>query len=121
MNAFDRTILEQIKAGTFPLGLQHQIRALADCLLSATTPPSSVPTSETPAPKLSEWHGANQAAIRELTVTAITDFFRSTGYIVPVCLGATWEGSSTLKLTLRWPTASTENKAGDPGLVSRTD
>lgn len=91
-------------------------------------PPASVetPASETssapmtgPATRLSQWSDASHASKPEPSVLMglITDFFRSTSYTEPE-LEVQWNGSSTLRLTLRWPTQSGESKAGDRGPAS---
>lgn len=75
--------------------------------------------AERPLPLL----GANPATKLMLSalMAAITDFFKSIGYMQPE-LEATYPSSSTLKLTLSWHSAYTETITdGDRGPASRED
>lgn len=103
--------------GSVHADLLRGILRRLDRLEQANMTTSSASTSGTPAPELYVWCHVNLEAIPRLIQEAITVYSKSMPSMLDE-LEATWVDSSTLQLTLRWPTQSGENKAGDHGLAS---
>lgn len=99
----------------------------ADCSKLATSPASSAPTTG-PATKqspsytaqlrdVSMANPADALTLIQQVITACSKLTPST----PVELTAFSPDSSTLQLTLRWPTSSGSNEAGNPGPAVREE
>jgi hypothetical protein len=96
-------------------GLKYVLK-LREALSSTgveTSEPSSAPTTG-PAKKPYKLPSASLPSTYELIQLVITDYFRSMQFM-PARLEGNWIDSSTLQLTLRWPTPSGQTKAGDRG------
>ena len=109
-----KTVLLEMINWLEALESAQQVAASQESQPAPTLSDSSAPTTG-PAERLYESQDANLDWLQAHTRKAITDYFRSIQFTVPECK-ATWPDSSTLQLTLRWPTPSTKTTTdGDLG------
>ena len=98
----------------------RELNALSGRITAAPSPTanSSVPTPGH-AEKQSRSGSVSQVEIGTPTLMAIMEGSKSTKSTLPA-LVEFWEDSSTLKLTLRWPTPSGSNQDGNLGPAAPT-